>query len=116
MYKALHLSPMVPSSNVRETASFLEKVLGFTIVRDEKNYIILIKDSVMVHIAGSEEKPDLMEFYLEVDGIDAFWNAIKDNVSGLKVKSPFDQAYGMREVHIQLPATNTIMFIGQAIT
>jgi hypothetical protein len=56
-----------------------------------------------------------MELYLEVDNVDALWSTIKDKVGGLKYKEPFDQEYGMREIHICIPHTNALLFIGQKL-
>lgn len=57
-----------------------------------------------------------MEFYLEVDNVDEVWDSIKDRVEGLKVRPPFDREYQMREIHIEVPFTKTLLFIGQSIT
>jgi hypothetical protein len=57
-----------------------------------------------------------MEFYLEVDNVDDLWYSIKDKLSGLKFKEPFNQGDGMRAIHICIPHTNTLLFIGQRLT
>jgi hypothetical protein len=51
-----------------------------------------------------------------VDNVDNVWASIKDKVKGLKVKEPFDREYGMREIHIEIPHTKTLLFIGQGKT
>ncbi|TAK55084.1 MAG: hypothetical protein EPO24_12520 [Bacteroidetes bacterium] len=112
MYKALYLSPMIPSYNIRETASFFKDALGFSPVREEESYVILIKDELTVHLLNAGDNVGQMEFYLEVDDIDGLWNEMKDKVQGLKVREPFDRKYGMREAHISIPQTNTLLFIG----
>jgi len=33
----------------------------------------------------------------------------------IKHKAPFDREYGMREVHVIIPETKTLLFIGQRI-
>lgn len=33
----------------------------------------------------------------------------------MKVREPFDREYGMREMHIIIPETKKLMFIGQEI-
>ncbi len=33
----------------------------------------------------------------------------------MKVRAPFDREYGMREMHVIIPETKTLLFIGQAI-
>ncbi len=37
---------------------------------------------------------------------------MKDNLNGMKVKEPFNREYGMREIHVIIPETKTLMFIG----
>ncbi len=56
-----------------------------------------------------------MEFYLKVDNIDALWSKIKDRLTDLKIKEPFNQEYGMREIHICIPHTNALLFIGKKL-
>lgn len=115
MYKALYLSPMIPSFNIPETVSFFTGILLFKIARDEKGYAILYKDDRTIHILKAGKDIGQMEFYLEVDDINALWNSIKDKLEGIKVRAPFDREYGMREIHIGVPQTNTLLFIGQVI-
>jgi hypothetical protein len=50
-----------------------------------------------------------------VDDIETLWQSIQDKIKDLKVRAPFNQAYGMREIHIEIPKTNTLLFIGQPI-
>jgi catechol 2,3-dioxygenase-like lactoylglutathione lyase family enzyme len=114
MYKALHLSPMIPSYDVRATRLFFKDLFGFTDVRDEGAYVIMQKDNCMLHILSAGDIGE-MEFYLEVAGIDELWNNIKDKLTDIKTKEPFDQEYGMREFHVIIPHTKTLMFVGQGI-
>ncbi|MDB5017501.1 MAG: Glyoxalase-like domain protein [Mucilaginibacter sp.] len=116
MYKALHLSPMIPSYNIKETASFFIDLLGFDkFLYDENNYVILHKDNLTIHILNAGTDIGEMEFYLEVDELDVLWNSIKDKLSNIKVRAPFDREYGMRELHIIIPQTKTLLFIGEVI-
>lgn len=114
MYKALHISPMIPSYNLRETAAFFTDVLSFTPEMLEDNYAILYKDNYSIHILPAGDIGE-MEFYLTVDDIDILWEQIKDKLTGMKVREPFNREYGMREVHIIIPHTKTLLFIGQTI-
>ncbi|HEV7621566.1 MAG TPA: hypothetical protein VGO09_07530 [Flavisolibacter sp.] len=115
MYKAKHLSPMIPSYNIEKTVSFFIDLLDFKVGRDEKTYVILYKDNLTIHFLRAGSDIGEMEFYLEVDNIDDLWNSIKDKLSDMKVKPPFNQEYGMREFHIIIPYTKTLMFVGQVI-
>jgi len=113
MYTALLISPMIPSNNLEETANFFKEVLGFSIVMDTKVYAICQKDNLTIHILPAGKDIGEMEFYLEVDNIDVLWSMIKDKLNGLKYKEPFNQSYGMREIHICIPHTKALLFIGQ---
>ena len=114
MYKALHLSPMIPSYNMKETAAFFIDLLGFGKIMYNDSYIILQKDNLTIHILNAGDIGE-MEFYLEVDDIDGLWEVIKDKLSGIKHKGLFDRDYGMREIHVIVPYTKTLLFVGQAI-
>jgi len=106
---------MIPSFNIEKTVSFFTDVLQFKIGRDDKTYVILYKEHFTIHILRAGLDIGEMEFYIEVDDIDQVWNAIKDKQESIKVREPFNREYGMREIHIIVPETKTLMFIGQAI-
>ena len=115
MYSAKYLSPMIPSYDLEKTVAFFLDLLSFKIARDDKTYFILYKDNLTLHIQRAGSDIGEMSFYMEVDDIEKVWQDIKDKLSNVKVKAPFDQAYGMREIHISVPETKTLMFIGQII-
>jgi len=115
MYKARHVSPMIPSFDIAGTVSFFIDLLSFEILRDDKTYVILQKDNLTIHILQAGTDIGEMEFYLEVDDLQSLWNHMNDKLEGIKFKAPFDQSYGMREVHLLIPMTKTLLFIGQTI-
>jgi hypothetical protein len=116
MYKALYLSPMVPSYNIKETVNFFVDLFDFTIyMGGMDSYSIIYKDQRTIHILNAGSDIGEMEFYLEVDDLDGLWESIKDKFEDIKVRAPFDQEYGMREFHIIVPHTKTLMFVGQAL-
>lgn len=115
MYKALFLSPMIPSYDLQETGRFFKDILAFSTLMDTPAYAIYQKDNLTVHLLPAGAAIGQMEFYLEIDDVDGLWNAIKDKLVGLKVKAPFNREYGMREIHIGIPQTNMLLFIGQEI-
>ena len=115
MYKARHLSPMIPSFNMVKTVSFFTNLLDFKITRDDDTYVVLCKDNAMVHILRAGNDIGEMEFYLEVDDIEEMWRNMKDKLEGARVKEPFDRPYGMRELHVIVPETKTLLFIGQPL-
>lgn len=112
MYKALYLSPMIPSFDLKKTSEFFTGMLGFETYMDSDTYKILHKNNLTIHILRAGEDIGQMEFYMEIDKIDELWLSIKDKTDGLKIRAPFDREYGMREIHIEVPSTNTLLFIG----
>lgn len=106
---------MIPSFDIEKTAGFFKEVLSFEPVMETESYCIYQKDHLSIHILPAGQDIGQMEFYLEVDDLNSLWNGIRDKLKGLKVKEPFDQDYGMREIHIGIPNTNTLLFIGQEI-
>lgn len=115
MYIAKYLSPMIPSYNIEKTVSFFIDVLDFKIGRNDKSYFVLYKDNLTVHIQSAGKDIGEMSFYLAVDDIEKVWDGMKDKLGDIKVIEPFDQEYGMREIHVIIPETKTLMFIGQEI-
>lgn len=115
MYKAKYLSPMIPSFQMKETVRFFKDILGFSPVMETETYAVYQKNNLTIHILRAGEDIGQMEFYLEVDNIDGLWASIKEKVKGLKLREPFNREYGMREVHIEIPQTKTLLFIGQQI-
>lgn len=115
MYKAKHLSPMIPSYNIEKTVSFFRDLLDFKIGRDDKTYVILSKDDLTLHVLRAGPDIGEMEFYLEVDDVEEVWKNMKDKLVEIKSRAPFDREYGMREAHVIIPETKTLMFIGQQI-
>jgi catechol 2,3-dioxygenase-like lactoylglutathione lyase family enzyme len=115
MYKALHLSPMIPSYNLEGTTTFFKDILGFKQEMDTPTYAVLSKDGLTIHLLRAGEDIGQMEFYLEVDDVDVVWSSVKSRLEGIKVKEPFDRDYGMREIHIAVPHTETLLFVGSEI-
>lgn len=91
-------------------------MLDFKVGRDDKTYFILYKDNLTVHIQRAGSDIGEMSFYLNVHDIEKVWDNMKDKLNGMKVREPFDREYGMREVHVIIPETKTLMFIGQEIS
>ncbi|MEO6454040.1 MAG: hypothetical protein ABIN97_08215 [Ginsengibacter sp.] len=113
MYRAIHISPMIPSFDIKETVLFFHNLLDFKILMDQKTYAILSRDNSTIHILPAGSVIGEMEFYIEVDDIEQIWENIKNKSNGLNLKKPFDREYGMREIHIIIPHTKTLLFIGQ---
>jgi hypothetical protein len=78
MYKAMYLSPMIPSTDINATTAFFTDFFGFGVFQADSNYAILQKDNLTLHISQVKKIIGGMEFYLEVDKLDQLWDSIKD--------------------------------------
>ena len=114
-YNTLFLSPMIPSTNLSGTSSFFKDTLDFATVMENEAYVVCQKDNLTIHLLRAGKEIGEMELYLEVDNVDTLWSKIKDKLMDLKYKEPFNQEYGMREIHICIPHTNALLFIGQKL-
>lgn len=115
MYKAIFLSPMIPSYDIPATVKFFQDILSFYPIMLTDNYAIIQKEAVTVHILPAGETVGQMECYLEVNGLDEWWNDHSDKLAGIPVKGPLIQDYGMKEVHIAIPSTEALLFIGEYV-
>ena len=52
---------------------------------------------------------------MEVDDVDRAWKTIKNKLGNIKHEPPFEREYGMKEIHIGVPQTNTLLFIGHKL-
>lgn len=115
MAKALFLSPMIPSTDMDRSAAFFVDCLDFRLVFASATYRICEKDGLTVHFLPAAPAVGQMELYLEVDDVDGLWVLLEHKVRDLRHKAPFNRDYGMREIHIEIPATNALLFIGESI-
>ncbi len=124
--KVNKLTPNFEVRNIRETVEFYQSVLGFSLtmavpetqdgieqtLTDGKEYVyaLVSKDNVEMMFQRTDSfKEDVslakdlslgasVSFYMEIDGIDNFYNQIKgENIKPTELKTAW---YGMREFYI----------------
>lgn len=114
MHQFKQISPMIPSEDVVHTRDFLKSTMAFSLVMDDPSYVILEKDNQSVHLCPTGKDYGESSFYILVENIESLWDSIKDKLSNLSVRPLFTQPYGMKEFHIILPATKTLMLVGES--
>ena len=125
--KVTKLTPNFEVRNIRETIEFYQSVLGFSVVMavpetqdgieqslidgKEYAYALLSKDNVEMMFQRTDSfKKDIrlakdlsigasVSFYMEIDGIDGFYQQIKDR--GLRPTQLKTAWYGMREFYLK---------------
>ena len=112
---------IVPVRDVRATMDFYGDVLGFErrFVSDDKSFAIAVHGEAAVHFVATDDADALratannISIYLWVVGIDRLYAQFEPRLRALeagRVRSPFDQSYGMREFHIKDPDGCLLMF------
>lgn len=127
--KVNKLTPNFEVKDIKETVNFYQSVLGFSLVMavpetpdgieqsfaDGKEYVyaLVSKDKVEMMFQRSDSFRDdvkmakdipfgaSVSFYLEIDGLDGFYNEIKDKVAG--ITEPKLAWYGMKEFYTKDP-------------
>jgi len=110
-----NITPHIPSKNMKESISFLVDTFGFELNNYSDVYSELISNNHILGIIQALGEPNEQSIYFRVDDIDTLWPKIKSKLEKTKHKAPFDQKYGMREIHVVIPGTNTLLFIGSPI-
>ncbi len=107
--------PHIPSEDMSTTINFMVDILGFEPIRRSDGYCELIMDNHVIGVLSSDGEPNQQSIYLRVKDVDILWNDIQDKLDNVHQQRPFNRDYGLREVHLIIPATATLLFIGSAI-
>ncbi len=127
--KVNKLTPNFEVKDIRKTVNFYQSVLGFSLVmavpetqdgieqyfEDDKEYVyaLVSKDTVELMFQRSDSfKRDVkmakdipfgasVSFYMEIEGLDNFYDDIKDKIA--EITEPQLAWYGMKEFYIKDP-------------
>jgi catechol 2,3-dioxygenase-like lactoylglutathione lyase family enzyme len=117
----LQITPFVPCSSLDKQIAFYRDVLGFTVGFRDGNYAFLRRDGAALRLLEVEcdlSSPDREQsFYIDVDDVDALYAELAPRLATLaaeRVRAPFDQPYGQRELHV-MDEDCCLVFFGQHI-
>ena len=110
-----NITPHIPSSDMAKTIHFLVEIMGFSLGHQSDFYSEVISANNTLGIQASEGEPNQQSIYLRVNDIDALWDNIKGKSDSFHCQAPFNRDYGMREIHVVIPETATLLFIGSRI-
>lgn len=113
----LSLIPKLPAKNLDATRDFYVNILGFRLVSQYPEYLILVRDGVEVHFYPNEhvvpEASDVM-VYVRVNDIDDLYRELTDK--GAR-KADYgvlgDKPWGQREFSV-MDVNGTCLTFGQA--
>ena len=98
-----------------ETIKFMVDTFDFVSSSHTPLYSELRSGNQVLGILQSQGAPNEQSIYLHVTDVDDLWSRIKNKIDRAKPRAPFNQEYGMREFHVVIPATNTLLFVGSAL-
>ena len=114
-------SPNIPVRNLAETLAFYKDTLGFRQVIDNPDYryALVQRDAALIALFETDNE-DLLaltgtqfQAQIWVENVDAMWEELKDGLEALpegRMRGPFDQAYGTRELHVKCPDGFLMLF------
>jgi len=109
---------MLAVAAMEETIAFYQNVLGFAPTLRSPEYSIVERDGQTLHFmkAASEEVLRCVrghtEIYIEVVGIHALWEHVRQFGDRYKIRDLFVREYGMTEFHISDP-NECLVFVGE---
>ncbi|MGD9802770.1 MAG: bleomycin resistance protein [Hyphomicrobiaceae bacterium] len=121
--RMMQITPFVPCTSLEPQVAFYRDVLGFTVGFQDGNYAFLRRDGVAVRLLEVDcdvnlRSPDREQsFYIDVDDVDALYAELAPQLAALpagRVRAPFDQPYGQRELHV-IDEDCSLIFFGQRI-
>jgi len=115
MHSLEKIIPHIPSRNIETTVNFLFEIFGFTAQSQMEFYCELTSRDNTLGILKSEDEPNQQSIYLQVSDVDNLWTKIGTQLRKVNAKPPFNQDYGMREIHVIIPETNTRLLIGSRL-
>jgi len=115
MVKVKKVIPHIPSVNIQKTVEFMAGIFDTTSEAQSELYSEIYLDGNTIGILAAQGEPNQQSVYLQVDDVDTIWEDKKIELERIQASEPVTQAYGMREIHLILPETKTLLFIGSKV-
>lgn len=115
MLNIVKVIPHIPSTDMEVTKQFFINLFGFKVVTDSDNFITLNNNEYSLGILKALNDPTEQSVYIQVTEIEKLWENLKDKINKYKHKALFVQDYGMKEFHIIIPETATLLFFGEPV-
>lgn len=118
------ITPFVPCTDLQRQIGFYRDILGFEVEFESHNHAYMSRDGVAVRLVEVSPHVDLSHperegsFYIDVEGIDALYENMRPMLDTLpegRVRAPFDQPYGQREIHVS-DEDCTLVFFGEPVS
>ena len=103
----------IPSVNLSITADFFIKLFEFKIKVKSDYYIELKNNEHSIGLLKAMSLDNEQSIYIQVNEIEKLWSDIKENIALYNHKELFTQEYGMKEFHVIIPETSTLLIVGE---
>jgi len=114
-------SPNIPVRDLTETLRFYTETLGFHQVIDnpEYKYALVKRDAALIALFQTDDEALLeltgtqFQAQIWIDDVNAMWDELKTGLQALpedRVRAPFNQPYGTRELHVKCPDGFLMLF------
>ena len=105
--------PHIPSVNMNHTTDFFIDLFEFKLNTKTDYFVELTNNAYSIGLLKTENLQNQQSIYVQVSDINDLWNKVKDKIAPLEHKDLFTQAYGMKEFHVIIPETSTLLIVGQ---
>ena len=107
--------PHIPSINMSVTSEFFTNLFEFKITVNSEYFVELNNDERSIGLLKTDKLENEQSIYIQVSDIDTLWHDIKDQIAPYKHKPLFVQEYGMKEFHVIIPKTTTLLIVGEPV-
>ncbi|MCB0619176.1 MAG: VOC family protein [Saprospiraceae bacterium] len=108
------ISPKLPMRDKALTRDFYLRKLGFELLGEYADYLIVRKDQVEIHFFEFKEldpKENYGQVYIRTDDIDRLYQALLDNNTRIHPNGPLqNKPWGQREFALLDPDHNLLTF------
>jgi catechol 2,3-dioxygenase-like lactoylglutathione lyase family enzyme len=119
------IAPLVPVRDLAASVAFYRDALGFEVAIDatERAFVMVTRNGARIGLQGGADEETLavtrtnIAAYVLVDDVEALWKEIGPRCADLppqRVRGPFMQDYGVRELHLKDP-DGFLMLFGEAV-
>jgi len=114
MLKIETVIPHIPSTNKSVTAAFFTELFEFKIKSNSEHFTELKNNQYTIGLLKTDKLDNEQSIYMKVSKIDELWTKLKNKIVLLKHRELFTQPYGMKEFHVIIPETSTLLMVGES--
>lgn len=115
MIKIEKIIPHIPTTDMKVTQKFFVSYFEFHAVVETEYFVELNNNNFTLGLLKANGKPNEQSIYIQVCDIEKLWENLKSSIMNLKHKELFAQQYGMKEFHVIIPKTETLLIVGEPV-